>query len=203
MKYIELEKIVIDLAFEEMKEIYSNGEQTLSIFRPRKLAKEFERYDSSKNVQIWLQIGDKKPFKPNHFRLLIDLYTRVREHPKSKNKLLYVFDKIFYGDDPLEVMHILDDCNYTQAINPIDISVILSQLFIVEQNVGFGRKSKYNPRSLYLQGWIRTFINEDYEIDQILAGISRNRPPLVRYTKLDDQNHKDYLPNAAPLWYIK
>lgn len=164
MKYSDLEKIIIDLPYDEEKEIYSNNGQTLYVIRPKKLSERFKEYDSSKNIQIWLRIDGKKPFKPNHFRLLIDLYTRVRECPETKQTLLEVFDRIFYGEDPLDVMHLLDDYKFSQAINPIDIAVVLAQLFIAEQNVGFGKKSKYNPRSLYIQGWIRTFINADYEI---------------------------------------
>lgn len=201
MNYTELERIIIDLPFDEEKEIYSNKGQTLYVVRPRELSERFKEYDASKNIQIWLKIDGKKPFKPNHFRLLIDLYTRVRECPESKDILLEVFDRIFYGEDPLKLMHLLDPYTYTQAINPIDIEVVLAQLFIAEQNIGFGKKSKYNPRSLYIQGWIRTFINADYEIDQVISGISYNRPPLVGYTKQDDQNHKEYNPNAKPLWY--
>lgn len=201
MNYTELERIIIDLPFDEEKEIYSNKGQTLYVVRPRELSERFKEYDASKNIQIWLKIDGKKPFKPNHFRLLIDLYTRVRECPESKDILLEVFDRIFYGEDPLKLMHLLDPYIYTQAINPIDIEVVLAQLFIAEQNIGFGKKSKYNPRSLYIQGWIRTFINADYEIDQVISGISYNRPPLVGYTKQDDQNHKEYNPNAKPLWY--
>lgn len=202
MIYSELEKIIIDLPFDKEKEIYSNNEQTLYVLRPQKLTERFKEYDAKKNIQIWLKIDNKKPFKPNHFRLLVDLYTRVREFPESKNALLEVFDRIFYGEDPLKVIHLLDCYKYTQAINPIDISVVLAQLFIAEQNVGFGKKSRYSPRSLYIQGWIRTFINADYEIDQVISGISYNRPPLVKYTKQDDQNHKDFNPNAKPLWYV-
>ena len=201
MKYTELEQIIIDLPFDEKKDIYSSNGQTLYVVRPQKLSERFKEYDASKNIQIWLKIDDKKPFKPNHFRLLIDLYTRVRECPDSKDTLLEVFDRIFYGEDPLDVMHMLDTYQFTQAINPTDIAVVLAQLFIAEQNIGFGKKSKYNPRSLYIQGWIRTFMNADYEIDQVISGISYNRPPLVGYTKQDDKNHKEYNPDAQPLWY--
>ena len=201
MKYTELEQIIIDLPFDEKKDIYSSNGQTLYVVRPQKLSERFKEYDASKNIQKWLKIDDKKPFKPNHFRLLIDLYTRVRECPDSKDTLLEVFDRIFYGEGPLDVMHMLDTYQFTQAINPTDIAVVLAQLFIAEQNIGFGKKSKYNPRSLYIQGWIRTFINADCEIDQVISGISYNRPPLVGYTKQDDKNHKEYNPDAQPLWY--
>lgn len=201
MKYTELEEIINNLPFDEEKIIYSNNGQTLYVVRPSQLSSRFKDYDASKNFQIWLKITDKKAFKPNHFRLLIDLYTRVREIPESKDDLLFAFDSIFYGEDPLNIINLLDKYHYTQAINPLDISVVLAQLFIAEQNIGFGKTSKYNPRSLYIQGWIRTFINADYEIDQVISGISYNRPPQVGYTKQDDRNHKAYNPDAKPLWY--
>ena len=72
MKYSELEQIIIDLPFNVEKEIYSNDIQTLYVVRPKILSERFKEYDATKNIQIWLKIGDKKPFKPNHFRLLID-----------------------------------------------------------------------------------------------------------------------------------
>ena len=75
MKYSDLEKIIKDLPYDEEKEIYSNNGQTLYVIRPKKLSERFKEYDASKNIQIWLRIDGKKPFKPNHFRLLIDLYT--------------------------------------------------------------------------------------------------------------------------------
>lgn len=201
MRYADLERKIIELPFDEETNIYSNGNETLYVLRPQKLNPRFKEYDASKNVQIWLKIAGRKPFKPNHFRLLIDLYTRVREIPESKDSLLNVFDLIYYGEDPLVVMHQLDHYSFTQSINPLDISVQLAQLFIAEQNIGFGSKSKYDPPSLYIQGWIRSFIDSDYEIDQIISGICRFRPPQVKYTEQDDKNHKKYNPNAQPLWY--
>ena len=75
--------------------------------------------------------------------MLIDLYTRVRECPDSKDTLLEVFDRIFYVEGPLDVMHVLNTYQFTQAINPTDIAVVvLAQLFIAEQNVGFSKKKQ-------------------------------------------------------------
>ena len=202
MDYSELKKVIIDLPIGEKKNIYSNDLQTLYIYRPEILSERFMEYEKEKNIQIWLHIKGKKDFKPNHFRLLIDLYTRVREHPEAKEKMLYTFDRIFYGDDPIQSMKLIEEFKFSQEINPLDITVVLAQLFIAEQDIGFGKKSKYDPRSLYIQGWIRTFINEDYEIDQIISGIHYNRPPKVMYTKQDDKNHREYNPDAKPLWYV-
>ncbi len=201
MVYEELEKLLIELPFDTPKTIYSSNKQLLFVSRPSKLSRRFSNYVPEKNFQIWLKQNDKAAFRPNHFRLMIDLYTRVREFPNSKNDLLLAFDKIFYGEDPIAVQHILDKYDYVQSINPLDISLVLAQLFIAEQNIGFGRESKYNPRSLYIQGWIRTFIDADYEIDQILSRFTHNNPPKADYTKQDDKNHSEFNINAYPLWY--
>lgn len=84
MKYNKLDKIIIDLPYEEMKEIYSNDKQTLSVFRPLKLSKEFKEYDASKNVQIWLKTGNKKPFKPN---ISVFLLTCIPDPGNIRNRL--------------------------------------------------------------------------------------------------------------------
>lgn len=92
--------------------------------------------------------------------------------------------------------------HFTQYINPIDITAILAQLFIIEQDIGYGRKSTFDPPSLYLHGWIRTFIESEQEIDQIVYRICRNTPPAVKYTCQDNKNHQKYNPAPESLWYI-
>lgn len=197
----ELHDIIIDLPFDKKREIYSNGEQTVSVYRPSQLSPRFKDYNVNTNFQIYLQIGDEKPFKPNHLRLLLDLKLRSRELPEYKDTLLEAFDNIFYGIDPITAISSAKYIHFTQYINPIEISAVLAQLFIVEQDIGYGHKSKYAPPSLYIQGWIRSFINDNQEIDQIVYRIVRNTPPLVKYTCQDDANHRLYNENAKPLWY--
>lgn len=197
----ELYEKMIDLPFNEMCEIYSIGEQTVSVYRPSHLSSRFKDYDVNTNFQIWLKIGNEKPFKPNHLRLLLDLKLRSRELPESKNLLLKAFDNIFYGMDPIKAISTAKHIRFTQYINPIEITAVLAQLFIVEQDIGYGSKSKYDPPSLYIQGWIRSFINDNQEIDQIVYRIVRNTPPLVKYTCQDDANHRLFNENASPLWY--
>ena len=55
MKYTELERLIIDLPFDNPTEIYNNGKQILYVLRPSTLSKEFSTYDVNKNVQIWLK----------------------------------------------------------------------------------------------------------------------------------------------------
>lgn len=203
MLYNEMCKKIIDLPFDTMTEVYSNESQKIFVFRPSTLPKRFKDYDVNTNFQIFLQIGDDKPFRPNHLRLLLDLKLRSREQPATIEKLLSAFDKIFYGEDPVNAIQNIKQIKYTQYINPIDITAVLAQLFIIEQNIGYGKKSTFNPPSLYIHGWIRTFISSEQEIDQIVYRICRNTPPAVKYTCQDNKNHKSFNENAQPLWYLK
>ena len=134
--------------------------------------------------------------------MLIDLKLHSRELPQYKEKLLVAFDKIFYGDEPLDAIQSFNNIHFTQYINPIDITAVLAQLFIIEQNIGYGNKSTFNPPALYIQGWIRTFIASDQEIDQIVYRICRNTPPAVKYTCQDNKNHSKYTSDAKLLWYL-
>lgn len=202
MDYIDMRRIVLDLPFDTMQEVYNNGEQAILIYRPSRLSARFRNYNVNTNFQVFLQIGNDDPFRPNHLRLLLDLKLRVREFPEEKEELLAAFDKIFYGYEPLEAIRNLTYIRFTQYINPIDITAILAQLFIIEQDIGYGHKSKFDPPSLYLQGWIRTFIDAEQEIDQIVYRICRKTPPAVKYTCQDNRNHAKYNPDADILWYI-
>lgn len=195
-------KIIENLPFDQMTEVYFNGYERILVYRPSFLSERFKHYDVRTNFQIYLQIADDKPFRPNHLRLLIDLKLRSREYPEYNSKLLLAFDKIFYGEDPLKCISSLKKHPYVQHINPIDITAVLAQLFIIEQNIGYGRRSTFDPPSLYIQGWIRTFIDANQEIDQIVYRISRNTPPAVKYTCQDNKNHKHYNSSVQPLWYI-
>jgi hypothetical protein len=75
---------------------------------------------------------------------------RARELPQTKEALLTAFDKIFYGEDPLYAINPLNCIHFTQYINPINITAMLAQLFIVEQNIEYGGKSTFDTPSLYI-----------------------------------------------------
>ena len=203
MNYNDMREIAFNLPFNTMTKVYDNGEQAILIYRPSILSSRFKTYDVKTNFQIFLKIGNDKPFRPNHLRLLIDLNLRVRELPEAREELLIAFDKIFYGEEPLEAIKPLTYIRFTQYINPIDITAILAQLFIIEQDIGYGGRSTFDPPSLYIHVWIRTFIESNQEIDQIIYCICRNNPPAIKYTCQDNKKHSKYNPNAKLLWYIK
>ncbi len=201
MTYNDMRQIVLNLPFDTMSEVYNNGAQAILIYRPSTLSERFKNYDVNTNFQIFLKLGNDTAFRPNHLRLLIDLKLRVREIPQTREHLLIAFDKIFYGEEPLTAINPLIHIPFTQYINPIDITAILAQLFIIEQDIGYGGKSTFDPPSLYIHGWIRTFIESKQEIDQIVYRICRNTPPAIKYTCQDNRNHAKYNPNAELLWY--
>lgn len=202
MKYDDMLNFVLKLPFDTMTEVYNNGVQSILIFRPSTLPKRFKYYDVNKNFQVFLKIGNDKPFRPNHLLPLIDLKLRARKLPQCRKELLIAFDKIFYDVEPLEAIQPLNNIHFTQYINPIDITAVLAQLFIIEQNIGYGNKSTFNPPALYIHGWIRTFIASDQEIDQIIYRICRNTPPAVKYTCQDNKNHSKYNSDAELLCYL-
>lgn len=73
MTYNDMLNLVLALPFDTMKEVYSNGKQSLLIYRPSTLSKRFKNYDINTNFQIFLKIGDDKPFKPIIFDYLLIL----------------------------------------------------------------------------------------------------------------------------------
>lgn len=86
-----MKQMILDLPFDTMTKVYSNGEHSILVYRPSQLSQRFKDYDVNKNFQIFLQIGNNKPFRPNHLRLLIDLKLRSRELPQvKKNSSLHL-----------------------------------------------------------------------------------------------------------------
>ena len=195
-------KIVKELEFDKDEILLKEGEIELIIFRPSRLSKRFENYDVKKNFQIWLREGKRK-FRPNHLRIMIDLNLRTRSRPDLKSKLLTIFDNIFYGKDPDEEIKILEGEKFEHFLNPLKIIAYLAQLFIIEQNYSYQRESKFDPPTLFFQGWVREFIDSPKEIDNLCMSVCNRQPPKVQYTHKENKKHKDYQENLEPLWYFK
>lgn len=201
MNLAEITKVAQELPFDEQITIYKSQGYEISFFRPSKLSARFKHYDINTNFQIYLKEPNQKPYKPNHLRLLFDLYFLSRENPDKINDILEAFDKIFYGKDALAAVDKLASLSCKHSLSPIDINAILALSFIIEQNIGYGNKSKFSPPSLYIQGWIRTFIDSDKPLDQLCYRICRNTPPAAKYTCKDNAYNKRYTPNNTVLWY--
>lgn len=116
MNYDKIFSIVEDLPFDTEEDIYLSKSERIYLLRPSVLSKKYSSYDPKTNIQVWLEEDGKKPFKPNHLRILIDLKLRVREHPELRYELLEAFDRIFYGEDPLVAIKPLQHYAFNQHI---------------------------------------------------------------------------------------
>lgn len=195
-------KIVKELSFDKEFKILKDGDTEVFILRPSKLSARFKNYDPKKNFQIWLREGERR-FMPNHLRVMIDLNLRVRSRPELKKDLLLAFDRIFYGKDPAEAIASLKKEKFEHFLNPLGIIAALAQLFIIEQEYGYNKESKFEPSTLFLQGWIREFIDNPKEIDNLCMSVCKGQPPVACYVNKENKKNKKYMLAELPeLWYV-
>ncbi len=198
----ELFDVIKSLEYDNKKVIYSHINTGISILRPSKLSKNFMNYDSSKNFQIWLY-ENNLDFRPNHLRILIDLNLRVKSRPDLKTKLFCAFDSIFYGNDPKTALYELENEKFNLYLNDLIIIGTLHQLFLLEQEYSYNKESHFDPPSLFLQGWVREFIDSPKEIDNMCMSVAHGQPPISKYVSLENKKDKKYKNNLEDLWYIK
>lgn len=195
-------KIVKELPFDTKRAVFKEKETEIYLLRPSVLSKRFKGYDVAKNFQIWLKERDRE-FRPNHLRVMIDLNLRVRSRPDLKGKLLLAFDNIYYGEDPDKELRILEKEKFEHFLNDIKIIGHLAQLFHIEQEYCYHRESKFDPLTLFLQGWIREFIDSPKEIDNLCMSVCKGQPPNSKYVKLENKKEKKHVENLKPLWYMQ
>lgn len=195
-------KIVKNLPFDTKKTVYKEGKVEIQLLRPSVLSKRFKAYDVKKNFQIWLKEGERE-FRPNHLRLMIDLNLKIRGRKDLKKKILLAFDNIFYGKDPVRVLKTLSKERFKHYLNSITVIGVLHQLFIIEQEYGYNKVSKFDPGTLFLQGWIRQIIDSPKEIDNLSMSVCSRQPPAAKYVNLESKKDKKYTANLKPLWYLQ
>lgn len=202
MIYKDMLEIVRNLEFDKELEVIREDDQVLSVFRPSILSKRFKNYDKNKNFQIYLTEKEKH-FRPNHLRIMIDLNLRVRSRPDLKEELFHVFDNIYYGKDPNEEVKRLENEKFEHYLNSLKVIAHLAQLFLIEQDYSYNKESKFEPPTLFFQGWIREFIDSEKEIDNLCMSVCKFQPPSAKYTYKENKKHKKYDPNLKMLWYKK
>lgn len=202
MFHNEILELVKSLEFDRELQVFNYKEETISIYRPSTLSKRFKDYDLNKNVQIFLNNQNDRKFRPNHLRVMLDLNLRVRNRPDLKKRLLYAFDNIFYGGDPNKEIKGLENECFEHYLNSLGVIANLAQLFIVEQEYCYNKESGFEPTTLFFQGWIREFIDNTKEIDNLCMSVCRFRPPSVKYTYKENAKHNKYDPKFESLWYL-
>jgi hypothetical protein len=195
-------KIVKELPFDKRISVFKKDDAEILLFRPSKLSTRFKEYDVKKNFQIWLKEGDRE-FRPNHLRVFIDLNLRVRSRLDLKKELLLAFDNIFYGKDPEKELVKLEKEKFEHFLNDLVIIGILAQLFIIEQEYGYHKESKLSPPTLFFQGWMREFIDNPKEIDNLCMSVCNGQPSIAKYTNKENKKCKKYDPKLKLLWYLE
>ncbi len=196
-------KIVEELEFDNKKTIFKKGNTEIQLYRPSVLSARFKGYDVKKNFQIWLKEGDRE-FRPNHLRVMIDLNLRTRSRPDLKKALLITFDNIFYGKDPEKELSELLKEKFEHYLNDLIVIGVLSQLFIIEQEYGYNKESKFEPPTLFFQGWIREFIDSPKEIDNLCMSVCKGQPPKAGYVNEENKKSSKWrIKEPSPAWYFK
>lgn len=195
-------KIVKELEFDKKITVFKKGDIEVQLYRPSVLSARFKDYDVKKNFQIWLK-QEEREFRPNHLRVMIDLNLRVRSRPELKEKLLFAFDNIFYGKDPEEELIELEKESFEHYLNDLVLIGVLTQLFIIEQEYGYHGESKFDPPTLFFQGWIRSFIDSPKEIDNLCMSVCNGQPPKADYVNQENKKSKKWIiKEPTPAWYI-
>jgi hypothetical protein len=135
--------------------------------------------------------------------VLIDLNLRVRSRPDLKKEMAKVFDNIYYKKDPDQEIQSLLEQEFEHFLNPLEIIANLSQLFIIEQDYCYNKESNFKPSILFYQGWVRQFIDNLKEIDNLTMSVCNRQPPRVQYTKKENKKHKSFQEDLDSLWYLK
>ncbi len=133
---------------------------------------------------------------------MMDLNLRVRDNPSAKEKLLTLFDNIFYKRSYTDELRDLKKINFVHFLYDLEIITTLYILFLIEQDYNYPDTSKYNPKTLFLHGWVRQFLCDGKEIDNMIMSLCRKQPPRPCYTNQDDLNRKEYNAHRKPLWYL-
>jgi len=134
---------------------------------------------------------------------MIDLNLRIRSRPDLKRQMSSVFDNVFYGADPESETLVLKNESFEHYLNSLNTIATLSQLFLIEQKFNYNRESNFEPKTLFLQGWIREFIDNPKEIDNLCMSVCRGQPPKAQYTIKENKKHKKYEKNLEMLWYFE
>lgn len=200
LKYIEIYEKVENIKIWKKETILKWSDYEIYVFRPEK---KFKNYDINKNFQIYLKLSNGREFRPNHLIVMIDLNLRIRGNIEQKENLLKLFDNIFYKKDYSKNIEELKKKSFAHFLYDIEMISTLYLLFLIEQEYNYpDAMSKYSPKTLFLHWWIRQFVCEWKEIDNLVMSVCRGQPPMVKYTFQDDLNHKKYNKDRGDLWYL-
>jgi len=160
--------------------IYTHENSEIFIFKPTEIPSHLKRrdnYDPKKNFQIFLNLPNQEPFRPNHLRILLDLYLKKTSDATKADKLFNSFEEIYDKKDPLNFIDDIKDFDFRMQIDNAILNLLSGQLFMVEQEINY-TFGKVQPPRAFMMGYIRLIRDTDLEIDKLLWRATRNPPPV-------------------------
>src|SRR3989344_6044277 len=135
------------------------------------------------------------------------MFKIIKELPFDNNKVVYKKDDLeVYLFRPSKLSKRFEGYdvkkNFEHFLNDLIVIGILSQLFILEQEYGYHRESKFDPPTLFFQGWIREFIDNPKEIDNLCMSVCNGQPSITKYVKFENKKDKKHNPKLKSLWYV-
>ena len=106
--------------------------------------------------------------------MFIDLGLRSKSRPRLKRELCLAFDSIYNGQSPTEAISELQKEDFPLKLNSIAVIAHLVQLMVIEQEFNYLGPSKFEPKTLFFQGWIRAFLDSFKEIDNLCEFFDKN-----------------------------
>ncbi len=208
MKFEPLKQEIYALDLGERKNVYEceNG-STIYVYRPEEEVKGLTQdYEVELNFQIFLKKPEEEEFRPNHLRVLIDYHLKKESRKNESRKLLSAVERIYEGEDLETLLEEFESYDYEMQIDHLDVTLYLTQLFMVEQAITWGerasRDSKFDPPYLFFMGYLRMVFDEAKEIDKICWGAANQNLPWVGYTKKDNKNRDEYTEEKDRYWYL-
>lgn len=180
MKMDELKELIINLELTEKETIYTTPDGIeVFVYKPLKPSATLKHtdYNPQKNFQIYLKFPEKKEFRPNHLRLLLDLHLKRLSDENKSNIIFSSLEKIYEGEDPEKFADKLKELNFRMQLDSSLLNVYYGQLFMIEQDINWSeRKTQCQPPRSYLMGYIRMVHSGEKEIDRLLWSATRNPP---------------------------
>ena len=213
MEYNTLFDEIRRLEFDVRKTIYSKNDIEIYLIRP---SKKYKNYDINKNFQVFLKTKNRE-FRPNHLRVIMDLYLRSLSRPDLKEEILELVDLIFYKKEFSNLLEKLKEETFNNYLNEnLDVTIYLLTLFVIEQDYNYIGKSFYEPKSTFLIGWVRQVLCDNSgDLDNYIMSICNNQPPKTKFTEKNSkirrktQNkqsisvyNEKFEENPKKLWYI-